>query len=628
MKASLLILGLLCALLLPFGINLPQENPEELFLTDQSLKELEVMKQTFGDQSLVFVSRVPTEKVDELMEKVEFESLAPLLPGHGVMRLPSMGDREKFAFFKDLSQKFPTLTYAGDAYTNAQLAGMSFRIQEILFPLLFVGILIGIFFLTRNVSVSLYLFLSSLLGTGIGLVVTRLLYGHSTILTTLTPLIAFVLTLGTQLHVVYGLSRYKGGQTFHELKIRPILMMMITTVIGFLSLVTSDLTSIRQLALTSSLTLTLTWGILLLLVKFKTPEISLKLTPMFQREWLPPKYRPILGNLILAFLLIGGAAGLMKMPVLVEAIHFFPDSHPIQRGYQDIIKGLGGTPQFDLFVTRKDGAELALADFQTITTFEHKLKSEFPQAKILSLAELAMFANEKYAGTRSLPDNDIPFQFLVGRLPSILRDHLARGATTRVSLVTKLLTVEERGLMEQKLAPLLSTLQPIYEIKLGGLTHLLLRSQAGLVNSLIKSFLLSFAMITLIFAFFSRNLKATAIFAFLNFASVMGGLFLMWALGFTLNVSSVMTVSISMGLVVDSTIHLLHGQRMKESKEAIYETTLVPIILSHILLFVAFGALSLESFIPIRDFSLGLIMLLFVGLLCDVLVLPMVSKES
>ena len=83
-----------------------------------------------------------------------------------------------------------------------------------------------------------------------------------------------------------------------------------------------------------------------------------------------------------------------------------------------------------------------------------------------------------------------------------------------------------------------------------------------------------------------------------------------------------------MGLVVDSTIHLMHGKKMKETSEGIFKTSIIPIIISHILLFGAFSGLRLESFLPIKDFSLGLVILLFVGLLCDLLILPMISKDS
>jgi predicted RND superfamily exporter protein len=107
----------------------------------------------------------------------------------------------------------------------------------------------------------------------------------------------------------------------------------------------------------------------------------------------------------------------------------------------------------------------------------------------------------------------------------------------------------------------------------------------------------------------------------------MGGILIMWFFGMTLNVSSIMTVSVSMGLVVDSTVHLLYAEKTNESVDSVFYSTIIPIILAHILLFFSFIFLCFESFTPIRDFSLGLIVLIFIGLFCDLYVLPLILKK-
>lgn len=633
MKASLILLAILNALLLAYGINLPQENPEELFLTDTNVRELDRLKKDFEQQDLVFVSGIDKDSSGKFFDQVEsmqgeFSPLDPLLPTHGVMSVPEMSDKDKFTFFRTLEQSFPSASFAGDSYTNAHLAGMSIRIQEYLFPAVFAVILVGLLLLTRNVPASAYLFLSSLFGTGIGMAIVKVLYGHSTILTTLTPLIAFILTLGVQLHVVYGVARYKSYSEFEFKKLRPIYLMMITTVIGFFGLITSDLISIRQLAVSTSVTLVITWGILLLMVRFFLPKFNVPLSKLLQREWKPPKKRAFLGNVILTILLVTGTVGLFRMPLLVEAIHFFPNDHLVQKGYHDIMQGLGGIPQLDLVVKRRDGGPLSYEDHKKISLLEKRLGEAIPGEKILSLNELVKFANQKYSGSNQLPDNDFAYQALAGRIPELLRHYMASESASKISLTTQIPSVEKRKEFLGRMKELLSFLGNDYEVRPSGLTHLLLESQEGLIRSLINSFLISFLFVSVVFGAFSRDLKATLVFSFLNFASVMGGIGLMWILGFTLNVSSVMTVSISMGLVVDSTIHLLYAEKLNEGREAVYATIIIPIIISHILLFVAFAGLSLVSFVPIRDFSLGLIMLLFVGLLCDLLVLPLMTNQG
>lgn len=633
MKVSLIVLVILNALFLGHAIDLPQENPEELFLTDTNVRELHNLQKDFEQQDLVFVSGLNQETAQRFMEKVEslqgeFSSLDPLMPSHGVMSVPEMSDKEKFSFFRKLEESFPVLSFAGDSYTNAHLAGMSIRIQEYLFPAVFTVILLGLILLVRNLSACAYLFLSSLFGTGVGLTLVKLLYHHSTILTTLTPLIAFILTLGVQLHVVYGLARYQDFRDFESKKLRPIYLMMITTIIGFFSLITSDLTSIRQLAISTSLTLTITWGVLLIMARLLVPKFNVPLSKVLQREWKPPRKRLLLGHTILSVLLIMGTLALFKMPLLVEAIHFFPEDHVVQKGYRDITNGLGGTPQIDLVIKRRDKSPLTYNDFQKISSLEKRLKESLPGEKILSLNELIIFANQKYTGSSKLPDNEFAYQALAGRIPELLRHYMSSETAQRISLIAETPSVEKRKELLSKMQEHIFFLGPNYEVRTSGLTHLLLESQAGLIRSLIQSFMLSFLFVSLVFGLFSRDIKATLIFSFLNFASVMGGIAMMWVLGLTLNVSSVMTVSISMGMVVDSTIHLLYAEKLKESRNAVYQTIIVPIIISHILMFVAFAGLSAVSFVPIRDFSLGLIILLFVGLICDLLVLPLVADQG
>jgi len=633
MKITLIILLILNAILFGFSFDLPQENPQELFLSDVYHKELKRLQNDFENEDIIFVSNLTTETETSFFDFAEingseFASLKPLMPSEGVMTVPPMSDGQKFEFFTRFEKKFPELTFAGDSYTNAHLAGMSIKIQKILFPVIFVLIFIGLVFLTKNLVVSLYLFLSSLLGVGVGLSCIKIFYGHSTILTTITPLIAFVLTLGVQLHVVYGLSSFKSLEIFFQHKLRPLLIMMVTTLIGFLSLITSDLMSIRQLAMTSTVALALTWAILLILLKTIPLSISLERLDFLKNNLKMPRYRPLLGYGILTILLIGGSIGIIRMPILVDAIAFFPDGHEVHKGYVNITKSLGGTPQFEVIIKRNDQKELDFSDYQKIALFEEELTKGFPGYKLLTLNNLVKFANNKYASLDGLPDNHFAYLALSSRIPSSLQKFQVSPTSYRISLVSPVLDTNKKDIFEEKLLSFILKLDPIYSARISGLNYLLLKSQSHLVQSLIKSFLTSFLMIVLVFAAFSRNMHDIIIFSILNFASILGGLFCMWMTGFSLNISSIMTVSISMGLVVDSTVHLLFVEKMKENDQIKFSSTLTPIILSHILLFFAFSFLSLEGFLPIRDFSLGLIILLFIGLLCDLFVLPLIAKKS
>ena len=634
MRKALLTLTLLNVIFLSYGITINQQNPPEIFVSDESLTEFKELKNEFGEEDLVFVSNISPEKVtgitnNILMMNGEFSSLSELIPKSGIIQNPQMNDLQKYDFFTKLEEKFPDLKFAGESYTNAHLAGMSLKIQKQIFPLVFGLIFLGIVFLTNNLITSFYLLFSSLLGVGIGLSVTKALYFHSTILTTITPLISFVLTLGVQLHVVHGLAYYKSLSEFFKKKSSPIFIMMVTTLVGFLSLITSDLEAIRQLAVTSSLSLLITWCLLLIIINLFPLRFNTNL-PHFIKSKIKMKalpYKPFWGHGILTLFLIGGVVGINKMPLLVEAAEFFSKDHQVQKGLTKISHDLGGTPQLELIITKKDKTEFDISDFEKIDNFENKLSDRFPNTKFITLNNLVKFINEKYSGEKKLPDNIYAFNSLSSQIPPLLLNFQATEKTYRITYMGPIYTTEERDLLENKIKESFSQLDPTFKIKISGLTHLLLRSQKKLVSSLLKSFFLSFFMIVIIFGFFSRNIKEIFFFSFLNFSSIMGGIMVMWLFGMTLNVSSIMTVSISMGLVVDSTVHLLYAEKTNESVDSVFYSTIIPIILAHILLFFSFIFLCFESFIPIRDFSLGLIVLIFVGLFCDLYVLRLIIKK-
>lgn len=618
-------------LFLAFGFNLKQKNPEELFLSDQSFQELKSYEKEFERDDLTFVAGLTESTVKIIQEQVEkisgeYVSLDLMLPHHALFKLPLLEDEEKFSFFQSLSAIDPNLRFAGMNYTNAHLAGMSLRIQKVLFPTIFVIMFICLLAIFRNLPTTLYLFLTSFVGVSVGLATVKFCFSYSTILTALTPLISFILTLATQLHTIFGLQVYKTKKDFFHYKLAPLLIMMGTTVIGFLGLVVSDLESIRQFGIATSITLTVAWAINLLVLtgfnlEFKIPESN------FFSKIKRPGFYPRVGLFIPLLLLALGFFSLSKMPILVEAIFFFPKDHAIRLGHDEIARNLGGTPQIDLVIEKKDKSELSFEDLQAISSFEKQLAAKIPQIKLLTVNDLIETSNFIYSKNKILPAENNGYLLLKSRIPEMLRTTLVSDRAYKISLLSKAMSTEERNNLATTLQSEMTKLPANFLAKISGLNHLLLESQSTLVTTLIKSLLSSFILIALIFAFFSRNLKEVLIFSLISLSAIFGGLFLMNIFGFSLNVASIMTLSISIGLVDDSTIHLIYAQKHGESEDVIRRSCLIPMMLSHFVLFISFCVLGFEPFILIREFALGLVIMLSMGLLLDLFVLPMLSKK-
>lgn len=630
MKKQLWLFIVLNIIFIIIGIDLKQKNPEEIFLSDDSYKELKSYEEEFGKDDLNFITNSTSESEIELKKQIEqlngeYVSLSPLNPGSSVIRLPQLDDETKYHFFSNLQQSFPELKIAGLDYTNAQLAGMSIKIQKILFPIIFTIMFVVLYFLLKNLKVTSYLFLSSFIGVSFGLAITKLIYGYSTILTSLTPLVSFILTLASQLHVVFGMEVFKTKENFLKHKLAPILIMMITTIIGFASLIFSDLSSIRQFGVTATLTLTITWGINLLILKNLNLEFEI---PHFRflKKLHPPVGKPLLGFAIPFVLLGSGLYALRTMPTLVEALLFFPSTHEVRQGHDHIQKQFGGTPQIDLVVSRKDHSEFTFDDLTQVNQFESILKQS-PDYKLLSSNTLIEYANEQYTQTKSIPLEKNAYFALKSQTPFLLQQNLVSEDAYKISILTKALENEDRLNLIKKITYQFSQLSPLYNIRISGLNTLLLNSQEELVKTLLTSLLGSFTLIALLFAFFSRNLLEILKFSLISLSSIFGGLFLMKLFGFSLNVASIMTLSISIGLVDDSTIHLLYAAKHQESEDQIRNSCIVPMILSHIVLFMSFLVLGFEPFVVIREFALGLVAMLFMGLILDLFVLPMMSRK-
>ena len=97
----------------------------------------------------------------------------------------------------------------------------------------------------------------------------------------------------------------------------------------------------------------------------------------------------------------------------------------------------------------------------------------------------------------------------------------------------------------------------------------------------------------------------------------------MYLFDLSLNIATVMTFSISMGMIVDSSLHIIHilDQRLVTFNEYI-ETTVKPVVLSSLLFIFCFSSFGFMGFMPIREFGIILSIMLSLGLLFDLYILP------
>jgi hypothetical protein len=629
MIKTLTFLILIIAILMGYSHDLKQRNSEELFLSQNDAKKLHEFQQKFGlDQNLLILLN---QKTDKEKLKVFFENrnstfidLSKFKTGQALVQLPDLEDQAKLELITQLEQQFENLHIIGMPYTNAHLAAMSLKIQKVIFPIVFVAVILLTFLIFKNITTTLWLFLNAFIGVPITLSFIKAIYGYSTILTTIGPLVTFILSYGLFLHLLYGKCHYPNRQLFYRNKTTPILVMMITTIAGFLGLLSSDLVCIQQFAIITALSLSFSWAITLII--FHCVDIQLPDPPQFKMQHPSKSFFSNQSAIILIILsCLGGLIAIIRMPTMTEAIYFFPPSHPIQTSINTLINLNQGTPQIDLVISKKNKEELTVDNFKHFSMLERKIPHN-----ILSLNKMISNANHIYSGNANLPEQSIAYYALKSQVPIELSESYVNENAYRISILSPPSSDLERHGLIQNIQEIVkqSELLKEYNIEMSGLSYLVFRSQSHLIESLISSFAVSFFIIILVFAVYAKNLKSTLVFFMINFASICGGLFFMYLAGMTLNVSSIMTVSITIGLVVDSTVHIMHTSFAKNPMTDLYQAVYPAILVNHVVFVIGFSILAFQDFLPIKDFALGLILLMLYGLFLDLFILPAVQNKK
>ncbi|UCH28506.1 MAG: MMPL family transporter, partial [Myxococcales bacterium] len=137
------------------------------------------------------------------------------------------------------------------------------------------------------------------------------------------------------------------------------------------------------------------------------------------------------------------------------------------------------------------------------------------------------------------------------------------------------------------------------------------RGQAAVVNDLLGSLLVAIVVIFFLLAFFFRSIRLGLLSIPPNLIPLIATMAYMVWREIPLNVSTVIIFSISLGLAVNGTIHVLARFREEVRRGIGREAALVraargtgrAIVISCVTLMAGFGVLLLSSFVPVRSFG-------------------------
>lgn len=163
-----------------------------------------------------------------------------------------------------------------------------------------------------------------------------------------------------------------------------------------------------------------------------------------------------------------------------------------------------------------------------------------------------------------------------------------------------------------------------------GVVPIVYKAQRSLLESLISSSLWSFLAITPLMMLISRSVSGGAVAMLPNVMPVVmvfGG---MGWLGIPVDVGSMMTASIALGVAVDDTIHFLNWFREEldqtgDRKQAIlaaYKHCATPAVQAAIISGIGLSVFALSTFTPTQRFGILMLSILWMGILSELIFLP------
>jgi predicted RND superfamily exporter protein len=163
-----------------------------------------------------------------------------------------------------------------------------------------------------------------------------------------------------------------------------------------------------------------------------------------------------------------------------------------------------------------------------------------------------------------------------------------------------------------------------------GIVPLVYKAQRSLLDSLIESTFWAFITITPLMMFLARNVAAGIVVMLPNVLPVVTIFGTMGLLGITVDVGSMMTASIALGVSVDDTIHFLTWfrddyRRLGNRHGAIlaaYRRCALPTMQAAAISGLGLSVFALSTFTPTQRFGYLMLTILFAGMVAELIMLP------
>lgn len=432
----------------------------------------------------------------------------------------------------------------------------------------------------------------------------------------------------------------------------PTFLTLLTTVVGFLSLLFSSIRPIKEFGIYTSVGVTiafiLTYTLLPALLYFFTPKklvtvhgtnnrtYNLMRTGLF---WIFRHQKTILVTTsIILILSIVGIFNIKVNNILLEDLN---DKVKIKQDFNFFDENYSGVRPFSMLITVKDKKK-SVWDYDVITELnkvDEFIKKEYDAGFLLSPASLVKSiyqnSNDDRSGNFPLKEDYEPIS---KQLKSNKKNKEVKRLITTDGLQTRVSAkIRDMGSLKatQHNLNLIAFIdknvdQNLLQFEITGAAHLIDRNNEYMVNNMTQGFIFSLVVIGLLTFFLHRSWRMVLVFILPNVIPlvIIGGI--MGFAGIELKAATSLVFSIAFGIATDDTIHFIsrlkielgYGKSLMYAFKRTYFETGKPIILTTFILLGGFMTLMISNFQSTFYFGFLICITVIIAVLADIFVLP------
>lgn len=479
------------------------------------------------------------------------------------------------------------------------------------------------------------------------------------IMCSMLPTMIFVAGMSDVIHFYskYRDDRIKGRDSEQSLKqIRrevayPTFLTLLSTVIGFLSLLFSSIQPVRDFGLYTSLGVSLayllTYTFLPSIIRLYPPAIGPEqqsdkaLAAFNMRRGIHLVLRnPSRIAFITVLVLLLSLVGLGKLRINNFLLEDLNDKVKVKQDFTFFDTHYSGARPFELsIVVKKDmGSVWDYDNMRALHQLDSFVRKNYGAGFVLSPPGLVMrFRAMLNGGAREFPDEpgyaDIQGLLLKNRKNKDFRRIVdSEGYACRISAKFRDLGSAETSMLNDNLQAFISGkgIDKRFDLEITGAAHLIDRNNAYMVENMLQGFAFSIVLISVLTFMVHRSWRMVLIFLLPNLVPLLVVSGFMGWMGIELKTATSLVFSIAFGIATDDTIHFISRLKLEvQSGKSIlyafkrtYIETGKPILLTTFILAGGFSTLLLSNFQSIWYFGFLICITVLVALLADLFLLP------